>query len=291
MITITEPGFYTDLTEEEYHADPCDMPSLSRTVAKILIDRTPGHAKIAHPRLTPPDPESDDEAEPKFDLGTAAHSHLLGRGKQMVALPYKDWRQKAAKEERASYRAAGKIPLLESQHKRVVKMVGAAKAQGWSELFNSGESEVVAVSDDPVAGKMRCMLDRWWKSTAVIVDIKTTDIPLNMENVGRHCASMGYEFQQAFYERVICGIEPAYRRHLDFIFLFIETREPFAVLPVRLPADAMAKGRHYVELACQRWRACREADRWPLFEDGIQMVEYPPWQIAEFSAYSEGQNL
>ncbi len=286
-------GLHTDISEAVYHADPCPEPSLSRSVAKLLIERTPRHAFKAHPRLSPP--TDAEPAEEKFDLGTAAHSMLLGRGKGIVALPFKDWRTDAAKAKREAVRAAGMVPLLTAQYERAAAMCAAVNEQladlGLAHLFREehGRGEVVATFNDPVAGWTRVLID-WLTGDMHVWDVKTTDIPLSPETIGRHCASMGYEFQQAFYERVLVGLYPELKGRLKFNFLFIETRDPHAVMPVQLPNDAMAKGRRQVAVACQMWRECKERGSWPLFAPGVVVAEYPPWQIAGFDDYSDGRS-
>ena len=47
-----KPGIY-GMSEDCYHADPADAPSLSASIAKILIAETPLHAWTAHPKLNP----------------------------------------------------------------------------------------------------------------------------------------------------------------------------------------------------------------------------------------------
>ena len=59
--TVTAPGLYR-MTEAAYHADPCPAPSLSRSIAETLILESPEHAFAAHPRLTKPDEEDEEEA-------------------------------------------------------------------------------------------------------------------------------------------------------------------------------------------------------------------------------------
>ena len=46
-------AIHTDISAEAYHADPAPEPSLSSSVAKILVNLSPAHARIAHPRLNP----------------------------------------------------------------------------------------------------------------------------------------------------------------------------------------------------------------------------------------------
>ena len=45
---IGKAGIYT-LSAEAYHADPCPEPSLSASIANVLLQRSPAHARIQHP--------------------------------------------------------------------------------------------------------------------------------------------------------------------------------------------------------------------------------------------------
>ena len=67
---------------EEYLADPCPIPSLSRSTIKDLVSKTPRHAFWNHPKLNKE--FKPEESEKKFDIGTAAHSVFL----QVKTLPY-----------------------------------------------------------------------------------------------------------------------------------------------------------------------------------------------------------
>ena len=73
---ITDPGLY-DMPEADYHADPCPEPSLSSTLARLMVNRSPRHAWTASPRLNPDHEPVNKET---FDVGRAAHAVLLGRG-------------------------------------------------------------------------------------------------------------------------------------------------------------------------------------------------------------------
>ncbi|MBW4971899.1 hypothetical protein KZY98_15680, partial [Croceibacter atlanticus] len=63
------PGTY-DLPAEVYHADQmCAVPTLSSSLARLMLARSPRHAWHASPRLNP-DHQSDDRKT--FDIGRAA---------------------------------------------------------------------------------------------------------------------------------------------------------------------------------------------------------------------------
>lgn len=73
-----------DISVEEYHADPCAAPSLSSTLAGLLLNRSPRHAWTAHPRLNPEHQSKDSKT---FDIGRAAHRAVLGKGGDFIAYP------------------------------------------------------------------------------------------------------------------------------------------------------------------------------------------------------------
>ena len=94
-----KPGIYREFPVADYYADPAPTPSLTQSLAKIIIERSPLHAWHAHPRLNP-DFERDDPT--KYDVGNIAHALMLGRGKDLVVLEtFDDWRTNDAKKRRA----------------------------------------------------------------------------------------------------------------------------------------------------------------------------------------------
>src|SRR5215469_11135399 len=114
MSVITEPGIY-EIDEATYHGDPVPGGSLSSSGArKLLPPSCP--AKFAWERENPPEPTK------ALDLGTAAHSLVLGIGKPLAWIDAEDWRTKAAKEWRDAARAEGSVPLLLHEFNQVDAM-------------------------------------------------------------------------------------------------------------------------------------------------------------------------
>lgn len=122
---VNSPGVYK-ITSEEYHADLCPIPSLSRSTIKDLLFRSPAHAWFNHPRLNP---DYKEQTEEKFDKGTAAHSLLLEGSDNIEVIDADDWRSKAAKDLREVARKEGKTPLLTHQYKESKTMVDSAMDQ------------------------------------------------------------------------------------------------------------------------------------------------------------------
>ena len=109
---INTPGIY-EIPATEYHADPCPEPSLSASVARTLIDRSPLHAWMQHPRMAG---QQDRESQAtRMSLGTAAHcgnpSGRLGLHR-VSSMPTASARKRREKQ-RDRIIESGGTPLLE----------------------------------------------------------------------------------------------------------------------------------------------------------------------------------
>ena len=92
MITVN--GIYT-IPHDVYHQDPCPTPSLSSSVAKVLLRQSPAHAAMQHPKLNNNYVNAESS---RFDLGTIAHALLLeDDSSRLITIEADDWRTKAAK--------------------------------------------------------------------------------------------------------------------------------------------------------------------------------------------------
>jgi len=120
-------GFFPDMTAAKYHADPCPAPSLSSSIAKIMLDQSPRHAWHAHPRLGLV--AEDEEPTRPQQIGTAAHKLILGRGRDIVRIEAPDYRKPEARVQRQIAVAAGKAPILAGDYASVVEMAAAFSEQ------------------------------------------------------------------------------------------------------------------------------------------------------------------
>src|SRR4051812_34095654 len=110
-----------EIPADAYHRDEvADVPTLSASIATILVTKSPAHAYAAHPKLNPNYQRDDDDD--KFALGTTSHALLLEGLEIADVFDFKDWRTDAAKAARAEARAAGRVPLLRPQWDRVTEM-------------------------------------------------------------------------------------------------------------------------------------------------------------------------
>src|SRR5690242_20841585 len=114
---MVNTGVHT-LPAEQYHADDiADRPSLSASIAHLLVNQTPWHAWAAHPKLNPHYERVERDI---FDLGNVAHQLILeGDAERVAVIDCSDWRTKDAREQRDEARAEGKVPLLRKDWERV----------------------------------------------------------------------------------------------------------------------------------------------------------------------------
>ena len=218
------------MTAEEYHADPAPEPSLSASLAKILCDRTPAHARLNHPRLTSKLP---DKPTPAMDLGTAVHALLLQPDlaeQLIVVVEANSWRTNAAKEERDFAWANGLTPLLPPAFETATQMANAARAQiteHTEDLFEKGLCEQVLIWQDDGGVWCRSRLDWLRIDHRSIDDLKTTAAGASPVDLSRRALSDGWDIQAAFYLRGLRAIDPGCGEP-DFRFVVLESTPPMA---------------------------------------------------------------
>lgn len=266
------------LTSAEYHADPGVRPSLSNSIAKILIEQSPAHAWLAHPRLNPnyvPDEES------KFDIGTAAHMMVLEkRVDGIVIIDAPDWRTKAAKEARDVARANGQTPMLRHQFDKTEQMVVAAHnfidTTELAGILVTGSTEQTLMWEED-GTYCRCKPDILSADKRIIVDYKSTE-NAEPEAFIRQIARMSYDLQAEWYTRGIkdmTGVEPI------FVFLVQEVSPPYACSLISLSNAYRQVGQSKVERALAIWGKCVRDNSWPAYGTQIRYAEPSPWQMID----------
>lgn len=273
MIT---PGIHP-LPAAQYHADPCPVPSLSNSIANVLLTQSPLHAWYQHPRLNP---TYQPEESSRFDLGSAAHMMLLERRTdRIVIVNADDWRTKAAKEARDNARANGQTPVLPHQFDAMRAMNSSAQAfMETTELagileIGSPEQTVIWQENDIWC---RCRPDLLSADKRVCFDYKTSE-SAQPEFVSRQIQRMGYDIQSQFYTRGLASVG----FDVTFVFLFQEIHEPYCCSLISLSNAYMEVGKSKVERAIRLWTQCTETNRWPAYSNQILYCEPRPWDLAE----------
>jgi PDDEXK-like domain of unknown function (DUF3799) len=268
------PGIYTDVAAADYHADPCEEPSLSSSIAKVILADTPRHAWTKHPRLNPAFEPKDEQ---KFSLGSVAHELILGKGAGFDVLDYDDWRKREAQEKRDASWAAGRTPILAHQFEQAIEVSNSAmKHVGSLAEWDAGKSEVVAIWNDIGGALCRAMLDRL-SPNGIIFDVKTTDNGLSDAAINRLIPAMDYDLSAGMYVRGLSQLRPELAGRIRFWWLWVEISAPFECRLIEADATTLALGDRKAALAIEKWRKCVEAKSWPGYPPGITLNAYPPW--------------
>lgn len=277
MTGADTPGLYS-LSAETYHADPCAVPSLSTSIAKLLVDRSPRHAWFAHPRLNP---AHEREERDIFDLGSVAHSRMLGDPKPLAVIDAPDWRTKDAREARDAARAAGKLPILAANMERVDAMVTAVRAQlaghaEASDAFTDGRPEQTLIWQERGVW-CRARLDWLPAGGRVFDDFKSTSGAAHPDAWGaRQFFDTGADLQAAFYRRgirAVLGIsDPVFR------FVVAELDPPHALCVMQPGPDVLAIADRKVDVALDLWRHCLRHNRWPGYPSRTCHIELPTYR-------------
>jgi hypothetical protein len=274
---ITQPGIYADMPSADYFADPCPSPSLTQSLAKLLIDRSPRHVWHAHPRLNS---AYEPDESTRFSVGNAAHWHLIGRGKQLAVVDAADWRTKDAKNERERLRGEGLVPVLREQYERAGDMAEAALdqlaalglADEWHPDAGIGEA-VIAWRDGAIW--MRAMIDWLPHHRRIVWDYKTTQASAAPHALANKMAADGWCIQAAMHERGLDALDPGNAGRRRHLFVCQECEPPYALTVSEIPEGALHIGRAQLAHAKAAWDACMASGHWPGYPLEIVVPDYP----------------
>jgi hypothetical protein len=283
---VPGPGIY-EMTADQYHADPCPEPSLSSSIAWLLL-KAPAKAAFSHPRLNP---DHREEVSEDFDIGKVSHEIVLrgARGKVAVVQGFTDWRTKEAQQLRDQVRASGKIPLLEKTWKHVFAMTQATRAQldaheDGRAMFRDGKAEQVLVWTEQVGRRTvwcRAMLDylravpQHRGGAFAIDDYKSTRASANPADLARSMPNGAWPLQAAFYAR---GVELLTGEKATFRFAVQECFAPYllSVIACNPSLEMLAEVKQY-HRAVERWAVCLEDGAWPGYGTRTAFIDLPPW--------------
>lgn len=285
-MTLT-PGIH-NIAADDYHRDPAPDPSLSSTLARLLLNRSPLHAWTASPRLNP----AWEPVEKKtFDIGRAAHRAVLGRGVDYVAYPAEYLSSNGAastKDAKAwdeEQRAAGRTPLKADEVDQIGAMADAVRRQiePMGIRLDHDRSELVALAE--VDGVWcRAMFDNAPADPRLpLYDLKSTT-DASPETLAKTIATYGYDLQAAHYLAVWKAATGEDRK---FRFIFVEKEPPFGVSVAELyrkPGDEADWFDHADALAADArriWGECLRTGHWPCYPARVAVIGAPGWHTTK----------
>ena len=272
---IINPGIYRGIADADYRADPCPEPSLTQSLVKILIDRSPYHAWVQSPRLNPQFEYDDDT---KYDIGNVAHRLVLGRGKEIDVVDFADWRTKASQEAREKAADEGKIAVLRHQFDQSSDMAAAARKQldrhEDADAFTAGAAEVmIAWQEDGIW--FRALIDWLHDDLRTVDDFKTSGMSMAPHVIGIRAEAAGWHIQAAFIERGLDILDPAGAGRRRYRFIAQETDQPHALTVMHMDEHWLTMGRKQVDAGVALWRRSLVAHRWPGYPPRAVVPEFP----------------
>jgi hypothetical protein len=268
------------LSASEYHADPAPEPSLSSTLAKMLLKQSPRHAWWNCRRLNPDFVSLDRKA---FDIGRAAHRAILGCGDDYVAIPDDVLASngaastKEAKAFIAAQRDAGRVPLKggEIEGIEAMRVVAHSRLAEYGIAFDPARSELCAIAQIENIW-CRAMFDNVPTDPVLpIFDFKTCE-DASPDACLRAILNYGYDIQAEHYRAVWKASTGEDR---GFIFIFQEKSAPYEVCLIRLSGSFEAMARRRVARARAMWAECIINDNWPGYPVGMNEVDPPAWLV------------
>ena len=281
---VTEfPTLITGMPAWKYHQDPCETPSLSASMAKILLTQSPAHAYLAHPQLGAGKLERDHTAS--TEKGEIVHSMLTGDG-ELAVIDFDSFRTKAAKEAKEAAYQAHQIPILKHKHEGFEKSVGMIRGRMREfgiELNGEYEASIfweeTASNGDTVL--CRCRMDHVDVTTGQIDDFKTC-ASAHPKAVQKHIEQYGYHIQATAYQRALASFLPELAGRTNFRFLFFETEAPYPLTPAVMAGTMKQLGELLWRQAVDLWAHCLREDHWPAYVEETLRVEASPWALREF---------
>lgn len=265
---ITEPGLY-DLPAAVYHSDPTEHGSLSQSRAKVLLDEGgPALFKLAA--------EQPSEPNPAFDIGTAAHALILGKGiEQLAVVDADNWRTKAAQTARAEAYAAGKTPIL-TKEKEAIQALADSLNPELAALFTGGRPEVAMFWPHESGQWLRGQID--YLRDDMIIDLKTMR-DVSTRGFERAVWDHRYYMQAAWYRR---GITELTGEVLPYIIVGIEKTTGLSQARV-MGEEYLALGEAHMDRAINIYLECTATNQWPGMPVNGAPLNPPPWAANELA--------
>lgn len=271
--TRVEPGVYTNISNERYHAGP----GISKS-GLDLIDRCP--LIYYGKKLDPERPRIEYKEKPGQLEGTLAHCAVLEPDEfeqRYVVGP--DCRRGTNQWKAFEQMNPDKVIIKTGQYDAAMRQGDRVRAHPIvREAMGKGIAEASAYWVDERTGILcRCRPD--WAHTAsesevILADLKTYS-SADPDEFRHQAARKRYHVQDSFYT---CGYSNAANVDvLAFLFVAVETEYPHAVSVIEL--DHQSK-----ELGMRGWRDnlatlrhCLNTDQWDGYGDDVKTAALPRW--------------
>lgn len=286
MDKITAPGIY-DLPIEEYHAQPCDGPSISASGLRTLLLQCPAKY-FAH---SPLNPERFERTSAALNFGRAAHALALGVPefeKYFVVSPFDDFRNNLSKAWREKQT---KTVVSAQDHKTILAMVAAVKGNPATAGAFQGEGtpEMSIAWKDEVTGVWLLSRPDWLPTdvTKLFCREYKTAATIEPRVLATKAFAFGYDMQAAL---VVHGLRSVLQTSpLGVAHIVQEKKPPYLCDFPMFDPDQIAIGAERVRAALDIFARCYDAhiagkntyEAWPGYHDQPYHFKTPRWLTGE----------
>lgn len=278
---LREAARILECSDSEYYLDPCAVPSLTASTAKRLVNESPAHAYLYHPRLG----GNLADVSKEMDRGSLIDSLLLGGKEIVVVSANPDWTKKADQAARKTLREAGVVPCLQREFDAATETVSKIKERLSEFNLALDESQQFAIEWWETASngnKVLCRgkLDNFSRKARTIWDLKIRD-NVKPRKCESHIIDMGYDIQGAAYVSAVEKLFPEIAGRVRFLDLFCEPEAPHCMTPIEFAGSLRELGSSKWQRAIDTWEHCLRTNIWPGYVTEIYRAEAPAWAIAE----------
>lgn len=264
-----------------------EIPRLSYSIAKVLLNRSVKHAWQAHRLLGGGDGQ---ESSAEMELGSMVEALMgLGEVDRLVMVDAEDWRTKEAKAQRDAIRAQGKIAVLAKKYGEAFTIAEQLKlslaAKGIS-LDGEQQKRLEWNSPNPfnpVSLGVACSgvadLIRFTDGWAEVLDLKITD-NASPAAFARNAINLGYDVQAAAYIEAVNILFPDFAGRVKYKILACEPYAPFVVQPYELDGGMLELGARKWSRAVAAWGKALAWKKWPDYGPNTMRLEAPMWAVS-----------
>lgn len=265
-----------DMPETVYHS----RPEFSSTQARQILD-SPARYKwnLDHPR----------EPSAAFDVGTAAHTKILGVGAGIIKYPEEHLTPSGNVSTKAAtvlwaeeMRAEGLTPVAPKEAEAVDAMAESVLAhplaRGFLEQPGIPEASVFATDQRTGIGlraRFDYLGDARESGARVAVDVKTTAGKADVHGFAQSAAKYGYHVQQGHYLHTLESATG--ERGTSMQFVVVEKSPPYLVSVMPLDEQFSEMGYALAEEARRVLAECRETGEYPGYPIRTLPVQPPVW--------------
>jgi hypothetical protein len=278
-------GIFYDIEPRIYFQDPAPDPSLTQTLVKILLDKSPRHAARKHPRLWTASVEDGglEKYDRRFAVANAAHAILIGRGREVAEAPFDAFRSKDAKAFLDEQTRAGHTVILADHMPIALAMAKSAREQieihEAKDFIQNGQGEVMLLWEEDGVW-LRSLVDWLHDDLCLVDDLKTTQGSAAPHAIAGLMADSGWCIQAAMQERGLNALDPANVGRRRFRFGVLEQYPPHALSIAELSEACMTIGRKQLQVGIDIWKRCIRENRFPGYDPRVLVPEYPYYKAA-----------